>query len=82
MNEKKIWKSLLGEKYLLVIPVDFSVKNIANNADTFSNSFSTCIEQQIQFVMVWVETAQIHRYRQQHISPGRILHNRIILEHW
>ena len=32
--EKKIWKSLLGEKHLLGNPVHFSVKNTANNADT------------------------------------------------
>ena len=32
--EKKIWKILLGEKYLLGKPVHFFVKNIANNADT------------------------------------------------
>ena len=35
MNGKKIWKSLLGEKYLLGRPVHFSVKNTANNADTW-----------------------------------------------
>ena len=35
MNRKKIWKSLLGEKYLLGKPVHFSVKNTANNADTW-----------------------------------------------
>ena len=49
--EKKIWKSLLGEKYLLGKPVHFSVKNIANNADTwgsFNRSFSICRGQQIQ----------------------------------
>ena len=33
--EKKMWKSLLGEKYLLRKPVDFSVKNTANNVDTW-----------------------------------------------
>ena len=34
MNGKKIWKSLLGEKYLLGKSVHFSVKNTANNTDT------------------------------------------------
>ena len=33
--EKKIRKSLFGEKYLLGKPVHFSVKNTANNADTW-----------------------------------------------
>ena len=33
MNGKKIWKSLLGEKYLLGKPVPFSVKSTINNAD-------------------------------------------------
>ena len=32
---KKIWKSLLGEKHLLGKPVHFSVKNTANNVDTW-----------------------------------------------
>ena len=31
--KKKIWKSLLGEKYLLGKPIHFFVKNTANNAD-------------------------------------------------
>ena len=35
MNGKKIWKSLFGEKHLLGKPVHFSVKNTANNADTW-----------------------------------------------
>ena len=35
MNGKKIWKSLLGENYLLGKTVHFSVKNRANNADTW-----------------------------------------------
>ena len=50
-GKKKIWKSLLDKKHLLGKPVHFSIKNIANNADTwysFSNSFSTCIGLQIQ----------------------------------
>ena len=34
MNGKKIWKSLFGEKHLLGKPVQFSVKNTANNTDT------------------------------------------------
>ena len=33
--EKKIWKSLLGKKYLLGKPVPFSVKYTVNNADTW-----------------------------------------------
>ena len=33
--EKKTWKSLLGENLLLGKPVHFSVKNTANNADTW-----------------------------------------------
>ena len=35
MNGKKIWMSLLGENHLLGKPVHFSVKNTANNADTW-----------------------------------------------
>ena len=35
--EKKIWKSLLGEKHLLGKPVYFSIKNTANNADTWGS---------------------------------------------
>ena len=35
LNEwkKKIWKSLLGKKYLLEKPVHFSVNNTVNSAD-------------------------------------------------
>ena len=33
--KKKTWKSLFGKKYLFAKPVHFSVKNIANNADTW-----------------------------------------------
>ena len=33
--EKKVWKSLLGEKHPLGKPVHFSIKNTANNADTW-----------------------------------------------
>ena len=33
--EKKIWKSLLGEKHILGKSVHFSVKNTVNNADTW-----------------------------------------------
>ena len=84
MNRKKIWKSLLSENYLLRKPVHFSVENTANNADTWG-----LVQQFLQLlyrtansiVMVWVNTAQIHRYRQQHISPGRMQHNRVDLEH-
>ena len=66
--EKKIRKSLLGEKYLLGKPVHFSVKNTANNADTWG-----FIQQFVQHLyrttnsnghlVAKVETAQIHRYR-------------------
>ena len=35
MNGKKIWKGLLGKKYLLGKPVHFSIKNTTNNADTW-----------------------------------------------
>ena len=86
MDGKKIWKSLLGEKHLLGKPFHFSIKNTANNADTWG-----FIQQFFQLLyrtansnghhMVKVETAQILRYRQQHISPGRIQYNRAVLEH-
>ena len=35
MNGKKIWKSPFGEKYLEGKPVHFSIKNTANNTDTW-----------------------------------------------
>ena len=35
MNGKKEWKSLLDENYLLGKLVHFSIKNTANNADTW-----------------------------------------------
>ena len=57
--EKKIWKSLLSEKKLLGKPVHFSVKNTANNTETwgsFSNSFSTWIGQQIQLYTSWSDS--------------------------
>ena len=84
VNGKKIWKSLLGKKYLLGKSVHFSVKNTANNANTWG-----FIQQFLQhlywtansIVMVWVEPAQIHKYKRQHISPGRIQHSRAVLEH-
>ena len=84
--EKKIWKSLLGEKHLLGKPVYFSVKNTANNADTWG-----FILQFFQYLyrtansnghlMVGIETGPIPRYRQQHISPGIIQHCTAVLEH-
>ena len=62
MNGKKIWKSRLGENYLLGKPVHFSVKNTANNADTwgfiqqiFQHLYWTA--NSIVHLMVWVETA-------------------------
>ena len=73
MNEKKIWKSLLGEKHLLEKPVHFSVKN---NTDTwrfiqqfFQHLYKTA--NSIVHLMVWVKTAQILWYRQQYISLRR-----------
>ena len=66
--EKKIWKSLFGEKHLFGKLVHVSVKNTANNADTWG-----FIQQFFQYLyrtaysvvhrVVWVKTAQIHRYR-------------------
>ena len=35
MNGKKIWKILLDEKHLLGKPIPFSIKNTANNPDTW-----------------------------------------------
>ena len=65
MNFKKIRKRLLGEKHLLGKPVHLSVKNTVNNEDTwrgsFSNSFSTCIGQQIQLYTSWSELKQ-HKF--------------------
>ena len=62
--EKKIWKSLLGEKNLLGKPAHFSIKNTANNADTwgflqqiFQHLYRTV--NSIVHLMVWVKTAQI-----------------------
>ena len=62
--EKKIWKSLLGEKHLLGKPVHFFIKNTANNANTWG-----FIQQFFQYLywaansivrlMVWVKTVQI-----------------------
>ena len=85
-ERKKIWKSLLGEKHLLGKPVHFSVKNTANNAKTWglNQQFFHDLYKKansIVHIMVWVKTAQIHRYRQQHISLGRIQHSKIVLEH-
>ena len=85
MNGKKIWKSFLGEKYLLGKPVHFSVKNTANNADTrgFIQQFFLHLywtADLIVHLMVYVMTAQTLRYRQQHISPGIIQHSRVVLE--
>ena len=84
--EKKIWKSLLDEKYLLGKPVHFSVENTVNNVDTwgfirqfFQHLYRTA--NSIVHLVVWIETAQILRYRQQYISPGRIQHSGVVLEH-
>ena len=75
--EKKIWKSLLGQKHLLGKSVHFSIKNTANNADTwefiqqfFQHLYRTA--NSIVHLMVWVKTAQILWYRQQHISLGEV----------
>ena len=66
--EKKIWKSLVGEKHLLGKPVNFSVKNTTNNADTwgfiqqfFQHLYRTA--NSIVPLVVKVETAQILWYR-------------------
>ena len=82
--EKEIWKSLLGKKYLSRKPVHSSIKNTANNADTwrfiqqfFQHLYRTA--NSIVHLMIWVETAQILRHRQQHISPRRIQHSRVVL---
>ena len=84
MKGKKIWKSLLGEKHLLGKSVHFSVKNTANNADTwgfiqqyFQHLYRTA--NSIVHLMVWIETAQILRYRWQHISLRKIQHSRLVL---
>ena len=84
MNGKKNWKSLSGENYLLGKPVHFSVKNTANNADTwgfiplfFQHLYRTA--NSIVHLVVWVKTTQILRYRQQHISQRRIQHSRAVL---
>ena len=84
MNGKKIWKSLLDEKYRLGKPVHFSTKNTANKADTwgFIQQFLQHLYRtanSIIHLMVWVETAQILRYRQQHISLKRIQYSRAVL---
>ena len=81
--EKK-WKSLLGENYLLRKPVHFSAKITANNAVTlrFIQRFLQHLYKIANpTVMVWFGATQIHRYRQQHIWPGRIQHSRVVLEH-
>ena len=65
--KKMIWKSLLGEKHLLGKPVHFSVKNTANNADTwgfiqqfFQHLYRTA--NSIAHLMVQVKIAQIIWY--------------------
>ena len=64
INGKKIWKSLLGKKHLLGKPVHFSIKNTANNTDTwvfiqqfFQDLYWTA--NSIVYLVVKVETAQI-----------------------
>ena len=84
--EKKIWKSLLGEKRLLGKPVHFSVKNIANNTDAwgltqqlFRHLYRTANSN--GYLVVKVATAKILWYRQLHISPRRIQLSSIVQEH-
>ena len=75
--EKTIWNSLLGENYLFGKPVHFSVKNTANNAEGFIQQFFQHLygtANSIVHLMVWVDIAQIHIYRQQHISPSEVQH--------
>ena len=67
-------------------PVHFSVKNTANNADTwgFIHEFLQHLyrtAKSLVHLMVWDKTAQILKYKQQHISLGRIQHSRIVLGH-
>ena len=81
---KKILKSLLSEKHLLWKPVHFSVKNTTNNADTlgfiqqfFQHFYRTA--NSIVYFMIWVKTAQILGYMQQHIYLRRIQHSSVVL---
>ena len=71
---KKDLEESLGEKYLSGKPVHFSVKNTANDADTwgfiqqfFQHLYWTA--NSIVYLINRVETENILRYRQQHISP-------------
>ena len=96
-KNKQTWKSLLSEKHLLRKPIHFSVKNTANNADTwgFTQQSFQHLYRTAKFIWIpsWLRfwqhkfidinvtayfarknTAQIHRYWQQHISPGKIQH--------
>ena len=68
MNGKKIWKSHLGENYLFGKPIHFSIRNTANNADTwgFIQQFFQHFHRtanSIVHLMVWAKTAQILRYK-------------------
>ena len=85
-RKKKTFESLLGEKYFLGKPVHILVKNTANNADTwgfiqqfFQHLYRTA--NLLVHLIVWIETAEIHWYRLQHILQGRIQHCRVVLGH-
>ena len=84
MNGKKFWKSLFGEKHFLGKPIHFTIKNTLNNVDTwgfilqfFQHLYR--IANSIVTLRVWVKTAQILWYRQQHISLKRIQLSRVVL---
>ena len=62
MNGKKIRKSLLGEKYLWENSFTFPLRIhqiIQTHGVSFSNSFSTCIGQQIQMDISWLKSIQL-----------------------
>ena len=69
---EKRFRSLLAKKIscenLFTFPSRIQLI-MQTHRGSFSNSFSTCIGQ------------QIHRCRQQHISLGRIQHSSVVLEH-
>ena len=76
--EKKDLEESLRRKHLLEKPVHFSIKNTANNADTcgfiqqfFQHLYRTA--NSIVHLMVWIKTAEILWYRQQHISLWRVV---------
>ena len=85
MNGKKIWKSLkaknISRENLFTSPSRIP-RTMQTHRGSFGNSFSTCIGQPFQsHFKVKVETAQIHRYRQRHISLGLVQQSRIVLRH-